>query len=229
MQFDAKQKLFLVLTTTFVTCFLVGDIVGGKLIQGNVLGFEFTTTVGMVPFPVTFLLTDLINEFYGPKAARLVTWVAFSMALLAFGIVFVAGAIPIAEFTRAPDWQGVSDAAFANVFLGSQRMLAASLLAFLVAQLVDIGVFHLLKRWSGSRLLWLRATGSTAISQAIDTVTITLAAWTGVLSLPQMQNIMVSAYGLKLLIAFGLTPLVYLGHVAVIRGLGLEPARAETE
>lgn len=228
MQLDPKQKLFVVLTTTFVTCFLVGDIVGGKLIQGNLLGFEFTTTVGMVPFPVTFLLTDLINEFYGPKSARFVTWVAFAMALLGFGIIFVAGAIPIAEFTRAADWSGVNEAAFSNVFLGSQRMIAASLLAFLVAQFVDIGVFHLLKRWSGSELLWLRATGSTAVSQAIDTVTITLAAWTGVLSFSQMQNIMVSAYGLKLLIAFGLTPLVYLGHVAVIRGLGLEPAPAQT-
>lgn len=224
MHLDTRQKLFLVLTSTFVTCFLVGDIVGGKLIQGSVLGFEFTTTVGMVPFPVTFLLTDLINEFYGVRPARFITWVAFFMAILAFFIIYVVGVIPIAELTRAPDWEGVNEAAFQNVFLGSQRMLAASLAAFIVAQLADIAVFHVLKRWSGKRLLWLRATGSTAVSQAIDTVTITVAAWSGVLSVAQMQNIIVSAYGLKLLIAVGLTPFVYLAHVLVMRGLGLEPA-----
>ncbi|HSC87177.1 MAG TPA: queuosine precursor transporter, partial [Polyangiaceae bacterium] len=183
--------------------------------------------VGMLPFPVTFLLTDVLNEFYGPRPARFVTFLAFGMAILAFVIIYVAGAVPIAEFTRAADWQGVNEATFANVFLGSQRMLLASLAAFIVSQLVDIAVFHALKRWSGRRLLWLRASGSTAVSQLVDTVVITFVAWSGVLPPGKILNIIVSAYGLKVLIALGLTPAIYLCHALVIRGLGLEPIRLD--
>jgi uncharacterized integral membrane protein (TIGR00697 family) len=177
----------------------------------------------MVPFPVTFLLTDVLNEFYGQRPARFVTLVAFFMAILAFVIIFVAGAIPIADFTRQADWTGVNEATFANVFLGSQRMLLASLAAFIVAQFVDIAVFHQLKKVSGRRYLWLRASGSTAVSQLIDTVTITFVAWSGVLSLSQIVNIIFSAYGLKILIALGLTPFIYACHALLTRGLGLEP------
>ena len=223
MQLDARQKLFLVLALTFSTCLIVGDIIGGKLIQGEILGYCFTTTVGMVPFPVTFLLTDVLNEFYGKKAARFVTLAAFGMAVLAFTFIFVAGLIPIAELTRAQDWTGVNEATFSNVFLGSQRMLAASLCAYLVSQFVDIGVFHLLKRASNNKHLWLRATGSTAVSQLIDTVVITFVAWTGTLSVDQIVNIIFSAYGLKIMIAVGLTPAIYLCHELVQRGLGFEP------
>jgi len=223
MLLDARHKLFFVLAATFLTCFLVGDIVGGKLVQTQLFGLEFTTTVGMVPFPVTFLLTDVLNEFYGKKAARFVTLVGFCMALLAFFIIYVAGAIPIAEFTRAADWSGVNESTFKNVFLGSQRMLIASLCAFLVSQFVDIGVFNFLKRLSGPRHLWLRATGSTAISQLIDTIAINFVAWTGLLGFSQIVNIVFSAYGLKIFIALGLTPFIYLCHALVSRGLGIEP------
>ena len=220
---DARQKLLFVLGATFLTCFLVGDILGGKLIEMDVLGMEFTTTVGMVPFPITFLLTDVLNEFYGKKAARFVTLVSFAMALLAFFIIYVAGAIPIALVARGPEWTGVNEASFNNVFLGSQRMLLASLCAFLVSQFVDIWVFHFLKELSGSRLLWLRATGSTLISQLIDTVVITLAAWIGVLSGPQILDVILSAYALKVFIAVGLTPIIYVCHRLLIRRLGIQP------
>src|SRR6188768_1411984 len=220
-----QQKLLLFLTAIFCTCLTVGDLIGGKLVSGDVLGFPFTTTVGMIPFPVTFLLTDVLNEFYGKKTARYVTWVAFFMALLAFGLVYVAARVPIAELTKQPDWQGVQDAAFQNVFLGSLRMIAASLSAYLVSQFVDIFVFNALKKQTQGRLLWLRATGSTAVSQAVDTVTITLVAWWGLLSPSEIGHVIVSAYGLKLLIAVGLTPLVYVSHSFIERMLGIAPAR----
>lgn len=220
---DARQKLFFVLGATFLTCFLVGDILGGKLVQTEFLGMSFTTTVGMVPFPVTFLLTDVLNEFYGKKPARFVTLVGFAMAILAFVIIYIAGAIPIAPVTRAPDWAGVNESSFNNVFMGSQRMLLASLCAFLVSQLVDIWVFNFLKKLSGSRFLWLRATGSTLVSQGIDTVVINCAAWVGVMSGAQILNVIVSAYGLKMLLAIGLTPLIYVCHGLLVRGLGIQP------
>jgi len=162
---DAKYKLFVVLAGVFTTCLVVGDIIGGKLIQTVLFGQTITLTVGMIPFPVTFLLTDLLNEFYGKRAARFVTWVGFAMALLAYSFIYIALQIPIAEMTRSASWDGVTATAFDNVFDGSKRMIVASLVAYLIAQFTDIGVFHLLRRLTRGRFLWLRATGSTLLSQ----------------------------------------------------------------
>jgi queuosine precursor transporter len=221
MFLDKRHKLFLVLAGIFTTCLVVGDIIGGKLVSTRVFGLEFTTTVGMVPFPVTFLLTDVLNEFYGKRAARFITLVGFCMAVLSFTFIYIAAAVPFAAMTRAPDWTGVNEAAFNNVFLGSLRMIVASLCAYLVSQFVDIGVFHLLKRVTSGKLLWLRATGSTAVSQLIDTIVINFVAWSGLMSVSKIVNIVYSAYGLKLLIAIGLTPAIYLCHTLVQRGLGI--------
>lgn len=218
-----RVRLFVILAGVFVTCLLVGDIIGGKLIETQLFGRDFTVTVGMIPFPVTFLLTDVLNEFYGKRAARFVTLCGFGMAVLAYFLIFVAGALPIAALARAADWKGVTDESFNNVFLGSQRMILASLAAYIVAQFVDIGVFHLLKRATANKLLWLRATGSTAVSQLIDTVVINFVAWSGIMTGAAIFNVIVSAYTLKVLIAIGLTPLVYAAHTLVQRGLGIDP------
>jgi queuosine precursor transporter len=223
MFLDKRHKLFLVLAGIFTTCLVVGDIIGGKLVSTTLFGVEFTTTVGMVPFPVTFLLTDVLNEFYGQRAARFITLVGFGMAVLSFAFIFTAAAIPFAAFTHAPTWDGVTEASFNNVFLGSLRMIVASLCAYLVSQFVDIGVFHALKRYTSGRLLWLRATGSTAVSQLIDTITITFVAWTGTMPTSKLITIIYTAYGLKLIIAVGLTPLIYVCHTLVQRGLGIPP------
>lgn len=223
MFLDKRHKLFLVLASIFTTCLVVGDIIGGKLIETNIFGFEFTTTVGMLPFPVTFLLTDVLNEFYGKRAARFVTLVAFFMAVLSFTFIYLAAAVPFAAMTRGADWTGVTEPAFNNVFLGSLRMIIASLCAYLVSQFVDIGVFHLLRRATSGKMLWLRASGSTVVSQLIDTITITFVAWTGTLSTGKIINIIYSAYGLKVFIAIALTPLIYLVHALVERKLGIPP------
>lgn len=229
MKLDARARLFIILAGIFSTCLIVGDIIGGKLVQTRIFGQLFTTTVGMIPFPVTFLLTDVLNEFYGKRAARFVTLLGFGLAVLAYAIIFVAGAVPIADLARQPGWNGVTEEAFANVFLGSQRMILASLTAYVVSQFVDIGVFHALRKVTNSRFLWLRATGSTVVSQLIDTVTITFVAWTGTLTVPQMTNVILSAYTLKILIALGLTPLIYLAHSLIERGLGIMPVTLEGE
>lgn len=226
---DSRIKLFVVLAGVFTTCLVVGDIIGGKLIQTSLFGQTITLTVGMIPFPVTFLLTDLLNEFYGKRAARFVTLVGFSMAVLAYAFIYIAAVIPIAEMTRTDDWNGVKHEAFDNVFMGSMRMIVASLMAYLVAQFADIGVFHLLRRLTRGRYLWLRATGSTVVSQAIDTLTISLVAWWGLMGVGDIVNIMFSSYSVKFLIALGLTPAIYAGHALVQRFLALEPTPHESE
>ncbi len=215
------------LAGVFTTCLIVGDIIGGKLIELPMPGWTAVVTVGMIPFPVTFLLTDLLNEFYGKRAARLVTFVGFGCAVLSYVFIVIGGAIPIADFTHAADWEGVTEASFANVFLGSQRMIIASLTAYLVAQLVDIFTFHALKRMTAGRMLWLRATGSTVVSQLVDTVTINFVAWSGLLAFDQILNVILSSYVVKVLIAIGLTPLIYAGHAAIERLFGLTPVKVE--
>jgi queuosine precursor transporter len=218
-----RAKLYLVLGCIFTTCLVVGDLIGVKLIDVPMPGWTAVITVGLIPFPVTFLLTDLLNEFYGKQAARRVTFIAFGCALLTYSFVWIAGAIPISALTQSPSWGGTNAASFANVFLGGQRMILASLSAYMVSQLIDIFAFHSLKKLTKGKLLWLRATGSTLASQAIDTVTVNLVAWTGLMAFDQILNIMLSSYAVKILIAIGLTPVIYAGHALIERMLGLTP------
>lgn len=224
MILDRRIQLFVVLGGTFITCLVVGDIIGGKLFEVDLFGWRVVAlSAGMLPFPVTFLLTDLLNEFYGKKAARFVTVVGLAMALLTFGILEIAVTIPFAGFTSAEDWEGVTRAAFDNVFAGSKRILFASMVAYLVGQLLDISVFNLLKRLAKNRFLWLRATGSTAVSQLIDTIVVQVVAWYGLLSAGRMADLAVGSYAAKLIVAIGLTPLIYFGHAILERALGIQP------
>jgi uncharacterized integral membrane protein (TIGR00697 family) len=216
---DARSKLLLTLSATFVSALLVGDIIGAKLFDAG----PTLLSVGLIPFPITFLLTDLLNEFYGKRTARTVTWIGFGMALFTFSVISLAVWIPFASITTAPDWKGVTKPAFDLVFGGSQRMLIASTVAYLFAQLTDIWVFNRLKTATAGRLLWLRATGSTLVSQFIDTVVIQTLAWEGTLEVSRLVSLIASSYATKVAVAVGLTPLVYLGHSLVERVLGIQP------
>ena len=181
----------------------------------------------MIPFPVTFLLTDLLNEFYGSQAARFVTWVGLAIALLAIAMFSIAVRIPWAPFAYEPGWNGTHPFAYENVFGGSRRILLASTAAYVIGQLLDISVFSYLKRVSKNRYLWLRATGSTLVSQFVDTVIVQALAWSGILSFEKIVSIVTTSYLLKVLIALALTPLVYLGHSLLEARFHLEPVRLD--
>jgi uncharacterized integral membrane protein (TIGR00697 family) len=217
MQVHARLVFFVVLVAAFVTCLVVGDLIGGRLYGFEVGGLELAVSAGMIPFPVTFLLTDLINEYYGKRLARVVTWIGLGMATLTLGLVLAAGALPSAPFTA------ISDACYSDVFTDSVRIFGASLGAYLIAQLTDIAVFHRLKRLTANRLLWLRATGSTAVSQLVDTVVIQSLAWVGTPQESLIPKLILTSYLVKLVVAVGLTPLVYAGHALVGRALGMQP------
>ena len=224
MTLDARLKLFVFLAGLFITSLIVGDLIGGKLYDFELFGLELGISAGMIPFPVVFLLTDLINEFYGKRAARYVTFVGFMMVLFTITVLAAAVRMPFGPATFAPDWGGVNQASFDNIFASSQRILVASAVAYLIAQLVDIGVFHYVKRKLGGRFLWLRATGSTVVSQLIDTIVIGFLAWYGLRSTSEILGIIATSYVLKVVVAVAITPLIYAGHAIVARGLGLEPA-----
>jgi uncharacterized integral membrane protein (TIGR00697 family) len=223
VRLDRRAQFFVFLVAVFVTSLVVGDILGGKLTEAPLFGQMRIISVGMIPFPVTFLLTDLLNEFYGKKAARFVTIVGFFMALFTYVLILVSASLPWASLSREPSWTGMTEVAFQSVFLSSQRILLASMVAYLFGQFLDIGVFHLLKRLTHNRLLWLRATGSTLVSQLVDTFVIQLLAWSGTLSVAKLLELVTTGYTIKIVAAVGLTPFIYAGHVLVQRVLGIAP------
>jgi uncharacterized integral membrane protein (TIGR00697 family) len=218
--FAAYQKLFVYLCAVFVSCLLLGDVIGGKIIR-TPLG---PISVGIIPFPVTFLLTDIVNDFYGRRGARFLTLLGFSMAALAWALLQITTIMPVevgvTYFTQAE---------YAKIFGGSAQLFVASMAAYLIGQFLDINVFQFWKAITQSRHLWLRATGSTILSQAIDTVTINVifgrvtAGWDwGFIGAKVGRE-----YVIKFVVAVLLTPAIYALHGIIVRGLGIEPEAHE--
>lgn len=214
-QLGPAQKLYVYLGAIFVACLLLGDIIGGKTLA-TPLG---PISVGIIPFPVTFLLTDVVNDFYGRKGAQFLTWLGFWMAVLAYVVLQVSTWLhpdPSTYFTQAE---------FAKVFGGSAQLFVASVVAYLFGQILDINVFQFWKALTQSRHLWLRATGSTVLSQIIDTVTINVIfwRWTATKEWSWIGLKIGREYLIKLVVAIALTPAVYALHGGIVRALGIEP------
>jgi len=225
---DRSQKLFVYLSAVFVSCLLLGDVIGGKFIA-TPLG---PISVGIVPFPVTFLLTDIVNDFYGRKGAQFLTLIGFWTALLSYAVLQLSThlqADPSTYFTQSE---------FAKVFGGSAQLFVASIVAYLISQFLDINVFQYWKAITRSRHLWLRATGSTIVSQVVDTVTVNVIFlnWSaskdptsllGRMTLEELWKFIVTKiireYGIKLVVAILLTPAIYALHGVIVRGLRIEP------
>lgn len=234
----AEHKLYVCLTAVFVSCLLLGDVIGGKTIStftiaGHDLG---PISVGIIPFPVTFLLTDVVNDFYGRKGARFLTLVGFVMALLAYFVLQVGTWLPVHESTYFTQGE------FQKIFGGSAQLFIASMIAYLIGQFLDIQVFQFWKALTQSKHLWLRATGSTLLSQIVDTVTINVIfwAWTGAADPNSFLGKMTTSdrwswifakigreYFIKVLVAILLTPVVYALHNVIVRWLHIEPEAHE--
>jgi queuosine precursor transporter len=227
LELDARQKVFLYLTGVFLTALLIGDTIGSKLfvvdIPLGIFTLPATLSVGAIWFPITFLLTDVINEFYGSRGARFVTFLGFWMAILSFAILLAARRIPAAPFSPIP--QNTFDSVFGN----ANRIFFASLVAYLIGQLVDISIFQAAKRLTQSKHIWLRSTGSTLISQLVDTVVVQYIAFYGVIETRLVHRAAVTSYIVKVLLAVGLTPVIYALHGLIHRRLGIEEHPAEVE
>jgi hypothetical protein len=235
---DVRMKVYLWLSGVFVTCLLVADITGSKFFYFDLFtvplpwvgDYNFVThSVGMLSFPLTFLLTDLINEYYGKRGARRVTFLGLGMAALAFVLIYMGRKMPVSPISP------IKQDHFEAVFSMSNRLYVASLTAYLVGQLCDIAVFGMLKRLTHGRFVWLRATGSTVISQAIDSFLVTSILFTGVVDAAtgqphtwgRIMEVAATGYILKFFIAIGLTPIVYLGRWMLRRCFGLVPMPPE--
>ena len=211
---NRRNILFVILAGFFVTNAVAGELIGGKLIQ---IG-PFTMSIGIIPWPVVFLTTDLINEYFGKKGVRKLTLMTVVLIIYTFLLLFAGMNIPASPISPVRDEQ------FQAVFGQSMWIIVGSITAFMASQLIDVLVFWFIRQRTGKGLIWLRATGSTVISQLIDTFIVTgIAFWLpGKLTFGNYVNTASTGYLAKLIIAVLITPLIYLGHRLIHRYLGEE-------
>lgn len=200
-----KDVVFLVLAGFFITNAIVAELIGGKLVKFFGL---FTQSIGIILWPVVFVLTDLINEHYGKQGVRKLTYI--TAALVSYMFILISIAIHI----RAVDFSPVNDDVFKTVFGQSQWIIVGSIIAFFISQLVDVYVFWLFRNRTGHRFIWLRATGSTLVSQLIDTFVVQFIAFVlpGKWAFDEFTKNAAWGYSFKLLVALCLIPFIYLGH-----------------
>lgn len=189
------------------------------------LRFRFEVPAGVLPYPMTFLCTDFISEFYGRRRAGFVVLVGFVINLFVIGTLWLANALP--SVANPLPWQvGLLE----RIFDATSMAVVASMTAYLTAQLVDVFLFHFWKKFTRGRHLWLRNNGSTMVSQMVDTVAVVSitfgAAWVaGEYSTAVLVGIVVSSYAYKVLIAALDTIPFYLGVKYLTPYLQIDPAR----
>ena len=199
-------KIYLILAALFITALVVCNLIFLKFFEWNPFGlFRFEISVGLLPYPITFLITDLISEIYGRKKANQVVMVGLFAAFFSIAIVALANFVP------AMDGSAVDDVTFTRVFGLSPIGVLASMVAYLLAQFIDIRIYHFWKRMTKGKHLWLRNNFSTFTSQLIDTFTvITLLCYFNALPWERYNYFILSGFLFKVIVATLDTPLLYL-------------------
>jgi uncharacterized integral membrane protein (TIGR00697 family) len=239
---DKPTKLFILLTSFFVANALIAECIGGKLFSLERVfgllprpftllgepGLTFTLTCGVLLWPLEFIMTDIVNEYYGPRAVKRISYIAIGLICYAFLMFYLAIRIPAdtSFWTGSQKQTGIPDmqVAFSNIFGQGMWIIAGSIAAFLVSQLVDVWVFHKIKKHTGEKMVWLRATGSTVISQLVDSFVVLFIAfkigkgW----SIQRVLAIGLVSYTYKFTMAIILTPLIYWVERVIERYLGAE-------
>ena len=226
---DKPAKLFVIFTAFFVANALIAECIGTKIFSLEKLfgahplnfslfgesGLALSLTCGVLLWPLEFIMTDIINEYYGPKAVRRISFIAVGLILYAFLMFYMAMAVPPADFwygTGAHDGVPDMSKAFNSIFGQGMWIIAGSLTAFLVSQVIDVTVFHKIKKVTGEKKVWLRATGSTLISQLVDSFIVLFIAfkigkgWT----FQKVLAIGMVNYAYKFSVAVILTPVIYI-------------------
>ncbi len=245
-------RLFFILGGFFIANTLCAEFIGVKIfslelslgikqVHWRLFGgeYNFDLTAGVLLWPIVFIMTDIINEYYGQKGVKFLSWLVAGFIAYAYFMFYSS-----INLQPAPWWpasqlsKGVSDmnASFSGIFGQSNSIIIASLLAFLLGQLIDVAIFHRIKRVTGEKYLWLRSTGSTLFSQLIDTFVVTSVAFyfiptwfpnTGQTpwSLQQVMTVSTGGYLYKFVIAIAMTPVIYLVHNIIEKYLGHDLAK----
>ncbi|MEO8066204.1 MAG: queuosine precursor transporter, partial [Flavobacteriales bacterium] len=178
------------------------------------------------PWPIVFIMTDVINDYYGVRGVRFLTVLTAALVAFAFVIMYFAMGMPPADFWIGMNSaKGVPDmqAAFSGIFGQGMNIIVGSLTAFIIGQLLDAFIFRRIKRLTGDKRIWLRATGSTIVSQLMDSVVVTYVAFWLLrddFTFARCTAMVLTAYTYKLIVAVLATPLVYAVHAVVERYLG---------
>ena len=237
------QRLFVVLAGFFVTNALMAEFIGVKIFaleatlgvepfEWNLFGQSgsLSFTAGTLLWPFVFVLTDVVNEYFGRRGVRLVSWLTVFLIAWAFVFAFVAiGLAPAPWWVEIGKPQGVPDmqGAYSVVFGQGLWTIAGSITAFLIGQLIDVAIYHRIRRATGERKVWLRATGSTLVSQLVDSFVVLYIAFVlGPQQWPISLFLAVATvnYAYKAVVALAATPVIYAAHAAVDRWLGREAA-----
>jgi uncharacterized integral membrane protein (TIGR00697 family) len=238
-----KTYLYLLLSCFFITNALIAEFGGVKIfslekllginpLQLNIFGMitDLNMSVGVLIWPIVFVFSDIINEYFGRTGVRRISFITAGLVGYSFIIVLLWTAMPPADFwlkLNGIDSHGVAfdiNYAYSTIFRAGLGIIVGSLTAFLVSQLVDAYVFHYFKKITGHKYLWLRSTGSTVVSQLIDSFVILFIAFyfMGNWSLEQVFRVGLIQYLYKVFLAIALTPLIYLAHIIIDSYLGKE-------
>ncbi|MEO7483703.1 MAG: queuosine precursor transporter [Ferruginibacter sp.] len=240
---DKPTKLFVIFAAFFVANALIAECIGTKIFSLEKLfgstplsfsllgepGLAISLTCGVLLWPLEFVMTDIVNEYYGPKAVRRISFIAVGLILYAFLMFYMAMSVPAADFWYGTGVQdGVPDMskAFNSIFGQGMWIIAGSITAFLVSQVVDVTVFHRIKKATGEKKKWLRATGSTLVSQLVDSFIVLYIAfhigkdW----SMQRVLAIGMVNYAYKFVVAILLTPLIYFVSHRIEHYVGAETA-----
>jgi uncharacterized integral membrane protein (TIGR00697 family) len=237
-------RLFIVLAAFFVANAIIAEFVGVKIFAleptlglpafgWNLFGQSgsLSFTAGVLLWPIVFVMTDVVNEYFGRRGVRFISFLAAGLICYAFLFAYLAiGLAPAGWWVTVNAERGVPDmqAAYANVFGQGLWTIGGSLVAFLVGQLIDVGIFHRIRAATGERWIWLRATGSTAVSQLVDSFVVLYIAFVlGPQQWPAPLFLAVGTvnYAYKLSAAIALIPLIYLMRRGIERYLGEADAR----
>jgi len=205
------QQIYLYLAALFITSLVVSNLIFQKFFywypfQSTLFGSQlFELSVGILPYPITFLITDLISEIYGKKKANQVVVAGIFASFFSMAILLMADAVP------AMDSSPIDDNTFKKVFSLSPLAVLASMLAYLAAQFIDIRIYHFWKQLTGGRMLWLRNNFSTFSSQFLDTfLVVGLLSVFKILPWDLFWGLVLSGFLFKVLVALLDTPLLYL-------------------
>ncbi len=216
-------QIYLYLGALFITSLVVSNLIFQKFFYWNPFGdisvfgaSLFEISVGILPYPITFLITDLISEIFGKKKANQIVVAGIFASIFSLAIIYTSAAVP------ATDWSPVSDELFTSVFGNTIVAVFASMMAYLLAQFVDIQIYHFWKNLTKGKYLWLRNNFSTFSSQLIDTFTVVfLLCSFGEISWDKFTGLVISGFLFKVLIAFFDTPFLYFFVYLIRKRFGL--------
>nr|AOE06978.1 membrane protein [uncultured bacterium] len=215
----AAYRIYFILGALFICSLVVSNLIFQKFFYWDFFGlYRFEISVGILPYPITFLITDLLSEIYGKKKANQVVTAGIFASLFSLLIVYTSAAVP------ATDWSPVNDALFNTVFGATAVAVLASMLAYLFAQYIDIQLYHFWKRLTRGKHLWLRNNFSTFFSQFLDTITVLLLLCSfGKIEWERFSALLLSGFLFKVLIALCDTPFMYLGVYIFRKRFNLAP------